>query len=144
MKTHGMPERFWVVLQPSPVSALEDICFPCTFDRLIRQARGGLQEDEIVAVYADEGEARKAAERLLGRFPVRPQDALAVEVVVHVMVIPNDEEMPADEMTKAAVEAVSNAVRDAEQRGHRHRLEGRVSLGMSETVELKNMLAPRG
>jgi hypothetical protein len=81
--------------------------------------------------------------RLLGRFPVRPQDSLVVEVVVHVMVIPN-EEMAADEMAKAAIEAVSHAVRDAEKRGHRHRLEGRVALGMSETVELRNMLAPRG
>jgi hypothetical protein len=143
MKTHGMPERFWLVTKPSPVSELCDVCFPCTFDGMIRQVRGGLQEDEIVAVYADEGEARKAAERLLGRFPVRPQDALAVEVVVHVMVIPN-EEMAADEMAKAAVEAVSHAVRDAEQRGHRHRLEGRVALGMSETVELRNMMTPRG
>jgi hypothetical protein len=144
MKTHGMPERFWVVTKPSPASELCDVCFPCTFDRLIRQVRGGLQEDEIVGIYANENEARQAAERLLGRFPVRPQDALAVEVVVHVMLIPNDEEMAADEMAKAAVEAVSNAVRDAEKRGHRHRLEGRVSLGMSQTVEMRNMMTPRG
>jgi hypothetical protein len=143
MKICGLPEQFWVVTNPSPVSQLCDICFPCTFDRLIRQARGGLNEDEIVAVYADEGEARQAAERLLGRFPVRPQDALAVEVVVHVMVIPS-EEMPAEELAKAAVAAVSHAVRDAERRGHRHRLEGRVSLGISEVVELRNMMAPRG
>jgi hypothetical protein len=143
MKTHGMPETFWIVTKPSPASTLEDICFPCTFDGLIRQARGGLNEDEIVAVYADKGAAMKEAARLLGRFPVRPQDALAVEVVVHVMVVPN-EEMVAREMATAAVEAVSHAVREAERRGHRHRLEGRVSLGMSETVELLNMMAARG
>ena len=144
MKIEGMPERFWVITKPSPASTLEDVCFPCTFGRLMLQTRGGLNEDEIVGVYADEGEARQEAARLLGEFPVRPQDALVVEVVVHCMVIPNDEEMTAGEMAKAAVEAVSHAVRDAEKRGHHHRLEGRVSLGMSEVVQLRNMMTPRG
>jgi hypothetical protein len=144
MKIHGLPEKFWLLMQPSPASELCDICFACTYERLMRQARGGLQEDEIVAVYADETEARKAAGRLLGEFLVRPQDCLAVEVTIQVMLIPNDEEMPARELAKAAVEAVGHAVRDAERRGHHHRLEGRVSLGMSETVEVKNMMTPRG
>ena len=60
------------------------------------------------------------------------------------MVIPNDEEMNAGEMAKAAVEAVANAVRQGEKTGFRHRLEGRVSLGMSEVVEAGNMMTPRG
>ena len=31
MKTHGLPDQFWIVPKPSPVSTLEDICFACTF-----------------------------------------------------------------------------------------------------------------
>ena len=90
MKTYGMPEEFWVVTRPSEFSTAEDICFPCTFDRLMQQARGGLQEVEIVGIYADETEARRSAATLLGKCPVRPQDAVFVEVVVNVMVRPNE------------------------------------------------------
>jgi pantothenate synthetase len=138
MKTHGIPERFWVVTRPSPASGMEDICFSCTVEGLMRQARGGLQEDEIVAIFADETEARRAAGRLLGKYPVRPQDAMCAEVLVHVMVTPRNEDMTARELAEAAVEAVANAVRDAERRGHQHRLEGQVTLGMSEVFELHN------
>ena len=73
MKTFGLPDQFWIVLKPSPVSTVEDICFACTFSRLINQVRGGLQEDEIVAIYADETEGRQAAARLLGMYPARPR-----------------------------------------------------------------------
>ena len=66
MKIHGMPETFWVVTKPSAVSELEDILFACTFGRLLLQGRGGLAEDDIVGVYADEGKARQEATRLLG------------------------------------------------------------------------------
>ena len=139
MLIHGLPEKFWVVTKPSPVSTLEDILFPCTFPRLMLQVRGGLNEDEIAGIYADETEARKAAAMLLGEFPVRPQDAMVVEVevVVNVMIVPNDEEMTARDLAKAAVEAVGNAVRHAEEAGFQHRLEGRVTLGAG-TVELRN------
>ncbi len=139
MEVHGMPQQFWVVTKPLPVSEPEDVCFPCTFERLLLQGRGGLHEDEIVAIHADEGEARQAALRLLGIYPVRPQDAVFAEVVVNVMVTPNDEEMTAEELGEAAVEAVLNAVHHAEEQGHRYRLKGRVSLGMSEAAELRNL-----
>ena len=66
MKIHGLPEKFWVVTRPSEVSELVDILFPCTFERLLLQGRGGLTEDEIVGVYADEDEAKEAAAKLLG------------------------------------------------------------------------------
>ncbi len=56
MKIHGLPEEFWVVTRPTEFSTSEDICFPCTFTRLMNQVRGGLNEDEIVGIYADEGE----------------------------------------------------------------------------------------
>ena len=69
MKTQGLPERFCVVTKPSPGSTLEDILFPCTFERLMLQVRGGLNEDEIVGIFADEAEARQAAARLLGNIP---------------------------------------------------------------------------
>jgi hypothetical protein len=95
MLIHGLPERFWVVTKPSPVSGLEDILFPCDFGRLMLQIRGGLQEDEIVGIFADEDEARLTGMELLGEHPVRPQDALFAEVVVNVMVTPNAEEMTA-------------------------------------------------
>jgi hypothetical protein len=144
MKIEGMPDKFWLVLKPSPVSQLDDICFACTFERLMNQARGGLQEDEIAGIYANETEARKTAARLLGEFTVRPQDAVCAEVVVHVMVKPNNEELTAKELANAAVEAVRNAVRSAEERGHHHRLEGRVSLGISEVVELRNQFTVVG
>jgi hypothetical protein len=139
MEIHGMPEQFWVVTKPLPISQLEDIRFGCTFGGLMNQFQGGLHEDEIVGVYADEGEATKAALRLLGKYPVRPQDAVFAEVVVNVMVTPNDEELTAKELGEAAVEAVLNAVHRAEEQGHRYRLKDRVSLGMSEVAELRNL-----
>jgi len=138
VQVHGVPERFWVVTKPSPFSEMADVCFPCTFERLLLQGRGGLHEDEIVGIHADEGEARQAALRLLGKHPVRPQDATFAEVVVNVMVTPNDEGMAAKELGKAAVEAVANAVRLAEKAGFRHRLEGKVAMGAG-TVELRNL-----
>ena len=60
-----------------------------------------------------------------------------VEVVVHVQAQPKHEEMKARELANAAVEAVRNAVRKAEEAGFSHRLQGQIVLGAG-TVELKN------
>ena len=139
MKIEGLPEKFWVVTKPSPVSTLTDVCFACTFPELMNQVRGGLKEDDIVGIYEDEDDARLAARELLGDFPVRPCDALAVEVVVHVLAIPNSQDMLARDLAKAAAEAVRNALRRAEQEGHEHWLKDRISLGTGEVVEVKNM-----
>ena len=117
MKTYGMPETFWVVTKPSPVSEVVDICFPCTIERLMLQVRGGLKEEEIVAVYADESEAQRAAARLLGDHPVRPEDSVFAEVVVNVMAQPLGEGLTARELGEAAVEAVLDAVQRAEKQG---------------------------
>jgi hypothetical protein len=144
MLIQGLPETFWVVTRPTKVSTLVDILFPCTFSQLMNQVRGGLHEDEIVGIYADEDEAMLTARELLGEFPVRPQDALFAEVVVNVMVKPNTEDISAKDLANAAVEAVRNAVRRAEQAGHEHRLKDQVALGMSEVVELKNQLTAIG
>lgn len=143
MRLHDMPERFWIVMKPSPFSTADDILFPCSFERLMSQARGGLNEDEIVGIFADEGEARQAAARLLGDCPVRPRDAVAVEVVVHVMVVPEGEGMTARELAKAAVMAVADAVRQGEAAGFRHGLTGRIRLGTGPT-ELRNVATARG
>ena len=137
MLIHGLSEKFWVVTKPSPVSELGDICFACTFERLMTQVRGGLNEDEIMGIYADEGEAKDAAMRLLGQNPVRPCEPAFFEVVVNVMVQPKTEEMTAAELGVAAVEAVRNAVRQGEEAGFRHHLAGQVVLGAG-TVELRN------
>jgi hypothetical protein len=144
MEIRGLPERFWVVTRPSPVSELGDICFSCTYGELLLQARGGLEADMIVGIYADETEARNEAARLLGAQIVRTQDAafMEVAVAVKVMAVPNDEEMTAGELAEAAVEAVANAVREGEKKGFRHRLVGQVSMGAG-TIELQNQLVVR-
>jgi hypothetical protein len=144
MKINGMPEQFWVVTRPSKVSQLCDICFACTFERLLLQGRGGLHENEIMGIYADEDEAEEEAMRLLGEYPVRPQDSAFFEVVVNVMVQPKVEELTARELGKAAVDAVRSAIQLAEERGHQHRLGDRVALGVSEVTALRNQIVVYG
>ena len=139
MEIHGMPERFWVVTKPSYASEMADICFPCTFGGLMNQFRGGLHEDEIVAIHADEGEARRAAARLLGKHPVRPGDTVFAEVVVNVMAQPLGGGLTARELGEAAVEAVLDAMQRAEKQGHRYRLQDRVALCASQAAELGNL-----
>jgi hypothetical protein len=68
MKVIGLPERFWVVTTPTTVSTVGDICFSCTFEQFALQVRGGLHEENIVGMYADEEEATATAKRLLARF----------------------------------------------------------------------------
>ena len=139
MQIHGIPETFWVVTRPLPFSELRDVCFACDFEELLRQGRAGLHEDDIVAVHADENEAKAEAMRLLGRNPVRPQDMVSVDVLVHVVVQPRDEGLTARELGEAAVEATLNAVHHAEKLGHRHHLAGRASLCMSQAAEVENL-----
>jgi len=143
MQVHGLPERFWVVTRPSPVAELGDICFSCTYGELLLQARGGLEADMIVGIYADETEARNEAARLLGAQIVRTQDAafMDVGVTVKVMAAPH-EDMTAGELAEAAVEAIGNAVREGEEAGFRHRLADKVSMGAG-TIELRNQLVVR-
>jgi hypothetical protein len=65
MKIHDLPEFFWIVVSPGPSSTLADICFECDFERFALQIRGGLDEEEIVAIFADQQPAIELAERLL-------------------------------------------------------------------------------
>ena len=104
------------------------------------QTRGGLQEADIIGIFADETEAKEAAKGLLGMNIVRPEDSLAVQVLVNVMVAPTREGMTFKELSAAVVEAVTNAVRHAEQDGFQHGLVGQVSMGAGP-VELNNEFA---
>ncbi len=144
MEISGMPSQFWVVLKLSSVVELSDILFSCTFGGLMDRVRGGLHQDEIAGIFADETEAKAAAMRLLGKYPVQTQDSLFAEVVVNVMVQPRVEELTVRALGEAAVEAVRNAIRLAEERGHQHRLGDRAALGMSEVVELRNLIIAGG
>ena len=139
MEVNGMPKKFWVVTKPSYASEMADICFACTFGGLMNQFRGGLHENEIVSIHADEGEARRAAARLLGKHPVRPGDTVFAEVIVNVMAQPLGEGLTARELGEAAVEAVLDAVQRAEKQGHHHRLQDRVALCASQAAELGNL-----
>ena len=65
MKIQGFPAHFWVVTTPTPFSGLGDICFRCDFIQFALQIRGGLNENEIVGVYADQQAATQDAEDLL-------------------------------------------------------------------------------
>lgn len=68
MKTQGLPEWFWVVTVPTPYSSVGDICFRCDLRQFAQQVRGGLDENTIFGVYADEPNARAEAERLIALF----------------------------------------------------------------------------
>ncbi len=65
MQIHGLPEKFWVVTSPSPVSGLGDICFDCDFEGFALQIKGGLETQTIVAIFADGQTAIELAEKLL-------------------------------------------------------------------------------
>jgi len=139
MRIHGLSNTFWVVTRPNRVSELGEICFACTFKQLINQSRGGLHEQELIGIFADEAEAKRMALKLLGRKIVRTSDSVIVEVVVNVLMTPTKRNMTARTLAKAAVEAVRNAVHHAEEQGFSHRLANQVVLGMGE-IAVQNHL----
>jgi hypothetical protein len=139
MNIHGLSNTFWVVTRPNRVSELGDICFACTFQQFMTQTRGGLHEKEIIGIFADEAEAKRIALKLLGRNVVRISDSIIVEVQVNVLMTPTKRNMTARVLTKAAAEAVGNAVRHAEENGLSHRLRDQVSMGMGE-IAVQNHL----
>ena len=145
MKTHGIPEQFWVVTRPTEFSTSEDICFPCTFEPADVAGAGRVEEGEIVGIYADEGRGAavgcQAAGRLSrpspgrgGRRGRRPRHGRPE----------GRGDLTARDLARSAVEAVANAVRQGEKAGFRHRLKGRISLGTSEVVELRNLTTVLG
>ena len=75
MNIVGLPPKFWVVTQPSPVSIFTDICFACDFAGFASQVRGGLSEEHIVGIFAGEEQAAEQARALLAaRPPIGPND----------------------------------------------------------------------
>ncbi len=61
-------EKFWVVTKPGLVSELADVCFETDAKGLALQFRGGLEPEEIQAIYTDHEEAEKEAKRILAAF----------------------------------------------------------------------------
>lgn len=61
-------EKFWVVTKPGLVSELADICFETDAKGLALQFRGGLEPEEVHAIYTDREEAEKEAKRILVAF----------------------------------------------------------------------------
>ena len=61
-------EKFWVVTKPGLVSELADVCFETDAKGLALQFRGGLEPEEIHAIYTDHSEAEKEAKRILDAF----------------------------------------------------------------------------
>ena len=105
----------------------------------MNQTRGGLHEQDIVGIFADEAEAKRMAMKLLGRNIVRTSDSVIVEVVVNVLMTPTKRNMTARVLAQAAVEAVGNAVHHAEEEGFRHRLASQVEMGIGE-IAVQNHL----
>ena len=138
MKIHGMVNRYWIVTRASPVSELADICFPCSFEQFMLLNRGGLKEEDIVGVFADEEEARKVATKLVGRGIIRTSDALLVEVLVNIQVMPK-QDFSATFLAQAALEAVGNAIHHAESQGFQHRLADEVEMGVGD-IGLQNQM----
>ena len=135
MQLKGIPERFWVVTRPTEVSDLADICFSCTVERLMGQARGGLRQSEIVGIYDKEQQAMNVAKTLLGEGIIHADDAVVLEVLVHLMVLPT-KDTTAKALADAAVVAVTNAMQHAEQQGFEHPLAAEAKVGFGQ-AELK-------
>lgn len=55
----------WVVTDPTPVSALPDICFETTLDGLRLQFAGGLSMDQRPMLFTTEAEAHEEAKNRL-------------------------------------------------------------------------------
>ncbi len=64
-KTAAKIDKIWVVTKPTEHSELVDIFFDTDFEGFIRQARGGLREEDLYGVYDDEAEAEGIAKGLL-------------------------------------------------------------------------------
>lgn len=60
--------KFWMVTKPHPSSELTDICFEIDAKGLALQYKGGLDPEDIHAVYTSMNEAQREAERILAAF----------------------------------------------------------------------------
>jgi len=58
-------EKLWVIVRPSPTSEFGDICFETDAKGLALQFKGGLDPEEIHALYTSRNEAEREAKRIL-------------------------------------------------------------------------------
>ncbi len=56
---YGPDDKFWVVVDPTPLSTLGDIVFEASLRDLELQFRGGLRIDEHPTLFTDRQEARR-------------------------------------------------------------------------------------
>lgn len=61
-------EKLWVVVRPGRLSEFADVCFETDVKGLALQFKGGLEPEEIHAVYTSMNEAQREAERILAAF----------------------------------------------------------------------------
>lgn len=61
-------EKLWVVVRPSRLAELGDVCFETDAAGLALQFKGGLDPEEIHAIYTACNEAQREAERILTAF----------------------------------------------------------------------------
>lgn len=61
-------DKFWLVTRPRASSELADICFQTDIKGLALQFKGGLDPEEIHAVYTSCNEAQREADRILTAF----------------------------------------------------------------------------
>lgn len=60
--------RLWLVIRPSAVSTIDDICFACESPTdLCHQFLGGLRGDEVLAMFTGADEAKTYAQDVLSR-----------------------------------------------------------------------------
>ncbi len=57
-------DKFWIVTRPIESSELGDICFQTDINGLALQFKGGLDPEEIHAVYTAMNEAQREADRI--------------------------------------------------------------------------------
>src|SRR5690606_29776753 len=70
--------NFWIVVEPTAVSTLADICFRSSFTHFAGQVRGGLHEDQLAGIFAEEESAAEMATSLLERRA--PADAANIRI----------------------------------------------------------------
>ena len=65
MARYGISYRWWVVVDATPESQIEDILFQTNLEGLANQFKGGLSTAQHPTLYTDQAEARADAEKRL-------------------------------------------------------------------------------
>ena len=61
-------QKLWVVVRPRRPCEIDDICFETDAKGLALQFKGGLDPEDIHALYSSRNEAQREAERILAAF----------------------------------------------------------------------------